>query len=364
MSTAFHPQTDGQTERANRTLEDMLRAFVGYRQDDWEDHLAAAEFACNNAPNASTGLSPFRINYGKDPHNPYTSVNPIPDEIPATTEFLQQLSNKAKQAADALVLAKANQERNANHHRRDVTFCVGDLVLLSSHHINLASQATRPSKKLQHRFTGPYRITQKVSPVAFKLALPDTLKIHPVFHVSLLRQYRDPTSIPNREAPQPPPPAITINDHPEFEVEKILDHRTHRRQKQYLVKWVGYPDHDASWEPVSNLANASRLVSEYEALRTMPGEGGDSVMESQVSAMSRDQSRDTSGDISADQSGDITTPDHEVIPGHMINEVIPNHLTSEVIPHHLTNEVTSQHLINETILPSGHLILDSPRIVT
>src|SRR4051812_10737659 len=72
MSTAFHPQTDGQTERANRTLEDMLRAFTSYRQDDWDLHLTAAEFACNNAPNASTGMSPFKINSGQDLLNPTT----------------------------------------------------------------------------------------------------------------------------------------------------------------------------------------------------------------------------------------------------------------------------------------------------
>jgi transposase InsO family protein len=142
MSTAFHPQTDGQTERANRTLEDMLRAVVGYRQDDWDNHLAAAEFACNNAPNASTGMTPFKINSGHEPHNPYAFITTIPDEIPATADFLQQMLNLTHQASDALVLAKANQEKNANRSCRDVDYQVGDQVLLSSNHINLASQAT------------------------------------------------------------------------------------------------------------------------------------------------------------------------------------------------------------------------------
>src|SRR3954453_19049567 len=96
MSTAFHPQTDGQTERANRTLEDMLRAFVSYQQDDWDNHLSSAEFACNNAPNASTGMSPFRMNYGRDPYNPYSAIKQQPDKIPAVTEFLETLSNTTK----------------------------------------------------------------------------------------------------------------------------------------------------------------------------------------------------------------------------------------------------------------------------
>jgi transposase InsO family protein len=141
MSTAFHPQTDGQTERANRTLEDMLRAFVSYRQDNWDQLLSSAEFTCNNAPNASTNMSPFRTNYGRDPYNPYSSITTIPDDIPAAGEFLEAIRNATKIATDALVLAKANQERNANKSRREVIYQVDDQVLLSSNHINLASQA-------------------------------------------------------------------------------------------------------------------------------------------------------------------------------------------------------------------------------
>jgi transposase InsO family protein len=263
MSTAFHPQTDGQTERTNRTLEDMLRAFTSYRQDDWDLHLTAAEFACNNAPNASTGMSPFKINAGRDPLNPYHVLQHIPDHIPAAHDFMESISNATKIAHDALVLAKANQEKNANKSRRDVQFEIGDQVLLSSSHINLASQAKRPSKKLQHRFIGPYQIIQKISPVAYKLAIPDTLKIHPVFHVSILRPYTDPDSITHRSPSSPPPAPISIQDHDEFEVERILDHRKQHNHQEYLVKWVGYPDHDASWEPAAHLVHAQDCLDWY-----------------------------------------------------------------------------------------------------
>jgi hypothetical protein len=278
MSTAFHPQTDGQTERANRTLEDMLRAFVGYQQNDWDTILATAEFACNNAPNASTGMTPFHMNYGRDPYNPYTAIANIPDAVPATADFLESLKNATKIATDTLVLAKANQEKNANKSRREVSYMVGDQVLLSSNHINLASQASRPTKKLQHRFIGPYRISQKVSPVAYKLDLPDTLHIHPVFHVSLLRPYKEPTSFPDRDLPDPPPPPVTIDDAPEYEVERVLDHRTRHRRTEYLVKWVGYPEHDASWEPAAHLAHAQDCINEYTTSRTKSRGGGSDVM--------------------------------------------------------------------------------------
>lgn len=278
MSTAFHPQTDGQTERANRTLEDMLRAFTSYRQDDWDLHLTAAEFACNNAPNASTGMSPFKINSGHDLLNPYNSIAKIPDHIPATHDFIEQISNATKVAHDALVLAKATQEKNANKSRRDVQFEVNDQVLLSSAHIQLASQATRPSKKLQHRFIGPYRVIQKISPVAYKLDLPETLKIHPVFHVSILRPYQSPDSVNHRPIPIPPPEPTTINDADEFEVDKILDHRTRYNRQEYLVKWVGYPDHDASWEPAAHLDHAQDCIADYLTSRRSPEGGGSNVM--------------------------------------------------------------------------------------
>jgi hypothetical protein len=112
---------------------------------------------------------------------------------------------------------------------------------------------------------GPYKVIEVVSPVAYKLELPETLKIHPVFHVSLLQPYQDPSVFPDREIVIPPPP-VTIANEIEYEVEKILDHRRHRKQLQYLVKWVGYPEHDASWEPVENLEHSAELITEYNNL--------------------------------------------------------------------------------------------------
>jgi hypothetical protein len=155
MSTAYHPQTDGQTERANCTLEDILHAFVNYCQDNWDSLLSAAEFACNNAPNASTQMTPFWLCYGHDPSNPYAQIAQFPDSIPAAADFHHQQQNAIKQATDVLVLAKANQEKYANQSRHDVSFAVGDKVLLSALHIHLASQAQHPSWKLQAQFIGP-----------------------------------------------------------------------------------------------------------------------------------------------------------------------------------------------------------------
>src|SRR3954454_21968381 len=127
----------------------MLCAYVSYRQDDWDSLLPAAEFACNNTPSASTQMTPFHLCYGRDPSDPYSQITSFPDSIPATADFHRQRQNAIKQATDALVLAKANQEKYANQHWRDVSFSVGDKVLLSAAHIHLASQAQHPSQKLQ-----------------------------------------------------------------------------------------------------------------------------------------------------------------------------------------------------------------------
>ena len=130
----------------------------------------------------------------------------------------------------------------------------------------MASQAKQPSKKLQSKYIGPYKIAEAISPVAYRLDLPPTLRIHPVFHVSLLKSYIEPEIIDDRKLPSPPPEPVTIEDHEEFEVERILDRRTKYRQTEYLVKWKGYPECDTLWEPLKNLDNAAEVIVEFESL--------------------------------------------------------------------------------------------------
>ena len=271
MSTAYHPQTDGQTERTNRTLEDMLRAFVGARQNSWDQHLAAAEFACNNAPNASTGLSPFHVNAGFAPRLPTALFRPSSDSVPAVSDLLTSLSNVSRMASDALAQAKGRQEQYANRSRRPLSFAVGDQVLLSAANITLASPGAESSRKLQARFLGPFRIAAVVSPVAYRLELPTTLKIHPVFHVSRLRAYTDPDAFPDRQRPAQPPPLFSEDGHDYYEVEHLMDRRKRGRRVEYLVKWAGYPDHDATWEPLSHLRHIPDLVEEYNADHPLDG---------------------------------------------------------------------------------------------
>jgi hypothetical protein len=267
MSTAFHPQTDGQTERLNRTLEEMLRIYATYNQNTWDEYLPAAEFAYNNSKQASTGFTPFELDCGQHPNTPITIAQGVTNTTPAATEFIDHWNNIIKIAKDSLLEAQDRQTKYANQHRRHLEFKVGDKVLLSTKNINNPVDKNRPTRKLSPRFIGPYTISAVISTTAYKLDLPYSLKIHPVFHVSLLKPYEETPQDFERPTPQPPIFFPEINSE-EYEVETILDKRIVHKRPQYLVKWLGYPLHDATWEPLINLTNATRKVKEYESTRT------------------------------------------------------------------------------------------------
>ena len=267
MSTTHHLQTDRQTEQANRTLEDMLRAYVNYKQDNWDDCLAAAEFAYNNSVQASTGFSPFFLNNSQDPLTPSTLlIQPEnPSQVASTEDFLSSWCTNIQRAKDAVFPAQEWQADNANRCRRNKTFKEGNQVMLSTAHLQLPSEKQRPLKKLQAKFISPYKVQTVISSTAYRLRLPHTLRIHPVFHISLLKQYNPtPEDFASRSTVPPPPVQVQDSQEPEYEVEAILDKRRHRRQVQYLVLWKGYPLHDATWEPLANLQYAQDLINKYE----------------------------------------------------------------------------------------------------
>lgn len=170
---------------------------------------------------------------------------------------------KAKTAAQhAIEQAKASQKKYADQRRREINFQVGDLVLLSTKNFTLPADVHR-KRKLSARYAGPYEIVDVVSKVAYRLKLPEDLSIHPVFHVSLLKAYNATDS--HGAAAAGLIPEVLPDGTTEYVVESILDSRTHRRQKQYLVKWKGLPSHEATWEPLKHLQNASDAIADYNA---------------------------------------------------------------------------------------------------
>lgn len=263
MSSAFHPQTDGQSERAIQTLKTMLRNLVNHKQDDWDLYLAAAEFAYNNAVHSSTGVTPFFLNHGFHPRVPASLLSPVDSPNTNFDSFVSSQESALANARKSLLDAQASQAKYADSRRRKHSYKEGDLVLLSSENITTAYDSTRPASSLQARYFGPFTLLKQRSPVSFQVELPSTMRIHDVFHVDRFKPYRSSPEYLGRRSLPPPEPDI-VEGVEEYEVEAILDHKLRRRKMNFLVKWVGYDAaKDATWEPITRLTHCEDILHEY-----------------------------------------------------------------------------------------------------
>ncbi|CAL5400001.1 unnamed protein product [Camellia sinensis] len=192
FSTAYYPQTDGQSERTIQTLENMLRICVLDLKGNWDEHLPLVEFAYNNSYQASIGMAPYEALYGRRCRSPlcWTEVR---DRKLLGPEIVQIASEKIQLIQQRIRTAQSRQKSYADTRRRDLEFQVGDHVFLK---ISPTREVIRFRKcgKLNPRYIGPFEILERIGPVAYRLALPPELSnIHNVFHVSMLRRYlRDP----------------------------------------------------------------------------------------------------------------------------------------------------------------------------
>ena len=254
FSTSHHPQSDGQTERINRVLEEMLRHYINQNHDNWDELLDMVEFAYNNSTQASTGYTPFFLNTGQHPFMPSQPTHHLKD-VPVATNMFKSVEQAIQEAKLHLQKAQQHQAHGANRKRRPCGFKLGDQVLLDTRYLNTASSG--PSRKLQPRYIGPFKIERVVSPVAFRLALPREMRVNPVFHSSLLKPFHPSPAIfrerRHSEDNVRPPPMVADPGFDQYKVENILDWRRKGRGVQYLVKWEGYPEYEASWEPASNI---------------------------------------------------------------------------------------------------------------
>jgi len=256
LSTAFHPQTDGQTERMNQEVEQYLRFFIEHRQKDWLEWLAAAEFAINNKVHTATKVSPFMANYGKELRMGGNIRKK--GKVESVTEFVERMKKVQEEAEAALRKTQEEMKRYADRERKETeVWKKGDRVLLSTKDLVFKE---RPTKKLTERYVGPYAIEEVVSSNAVKLRLPSSMRIHPVVNVSRIVRYKEQVKGQKKEEGK----LVEVEGVEEWEVEKILNKKKIRGVKKYLVRWKGFTAEGDTWERKENLKNAEELIKEFE----------------------------------------------------------------------------------------------------
>ncbi|GAU42021.1 hypothetical protein TSUD_90550 [Trifolium subterraneum] len=252
MSSAYHPETDGQTEVINRCLESYLRCFASDQPKMWSHWISWSEFWYNTTFHVSIGKTPFEVVYGRKPPSiirflPFeTKVEAVALELNERDEALSQLKIHLKKAQEQMVAY-------ANKKRRDLSFTVGEWVFLKLRPHRQQSVIKRINQKLAARFYGPFKILKKIGAVAYRLQLPDHSKIHPVFHVSLLKK-----AIGNYEVQGELPKDLEIAEEGDMYPEKVMGSRVTLKEgtavQQSLIKWKHKSVDDVTWEDNEFLA--------------------------------------------------------------------------------------------------------------
>ncbi|KAJ1116398.1 hypothetical protein NDU88_004612 [Pleurodeles waltl] len=253
LSTSHHPQTDGQTERLNQTLKQYLRAYAEKTLNSWTSMLWLAELAYNNSFHTSTGVTPF---FGLFGYHPDTLPITIPQEsslTPAVSEIIQHLHQTQKSIQQHLEKAKQKYKKHYDKkHCEGPQYQPGDKVWLSTKHIDFKTK-----HMFNPKFIGPYTVLQQINPVTYKLQFPKSLRIHPVFHTSLLKK------AVQKVRPHPAP--VLVQGEEEYEVKKVLDSKLRGRNLWYLIPWKGYGPESNSWVSASDV-HAPVLVRRFHPL--------------------------------------------------------------------------------------------------
>jgi hypothetical protein len=252
-STAYHPRTDGQSERSNQWVETAIRFISDHHQTNWAPYLPIAQFAHNNWPSETTRKLPFFLLMGYHPRADWISS---PSPLPQVTLRLEQLKQARDTAQQLMIKAQQSWVKHCNTPK----YKEGDQVWLGGKNLHIS----QPTAKLAPRRHGPFKVIKVLSPVSYQLALPTQWSIHPVFHIDLLTPYQETiTHGPNYQRPL----LDLVDGAEEYSVEKILDSRKfgRRRRLQYLVKWEGYPDSDNMWVDKDDVF-ADDKVREFKTL--------------------------------------------------------------------------------------------------
>jgi hypothetical protein len=241
MSSSYHPQTDGQTERVNQCMETYLSCFVHACPTKWIHWLSLAEFWYNTSFHSTIQRSPFEVLYGFPPCHFGLDASSV-SAVPELSDWLEQRALMHSLIKQHLLRAQARMKVQADKHRSERSFAVGDWVYLKLQPYVQSSLAPRSNQKLAFKYFGPFRVIARIGSVAYKLELPPSSSVHPVFHVSQLKQSAGPFPVSSTL------PADTAA----FQVpEAILQRRwteADQSVEQVLIKWTGMSPALATWE--------------------------------------------------------------------------------------------------------------------
>lgn len=251
-SSAYHPQSDGQTEVVNRCLEHFLRCFVANKPSSWSSLIHWAEWWYNTTHHSTIKMTPFQALYGTPP--PSVSMYlPGSTAVHAVDVTLRDRDALLRTLRSHMTLAQNRMKQHSDQHRTEREFQLGDWVYLKLHPYRQQSLVKRPSHKLAPRFYGPFLILSRVGKVAYRLQLPPNSRIHPIFHVSLLKKRVGSGTVLSPTLPQFDQQGEVI-----WMPKEILDVATVREKRHMVTKWLihwnGLPKEDATWELAQTIA--------------------------------------------------------------------------------------------------------------
>lgn len=283
LSTSFHPETDGQSERANARLKQYLRAYVNYAQDDWVDLLPIAEFVANSSASESTGFAPFVATKGYLPKAGVEPPRPLPAdatrsqkiEAAEVDKMMQRQEDTVKVLKENLLWAQQRMKLQSDKSRHPAPWIrVGDEVMLDARNL----KTDRPNKSLDFKMLGPFKVAEIHNDYAVRLDLPASFDIFPVFHPWLLHPVAGGLPGQNQD---PPPPIEVYEGEGRYEVKEVVDSRVDKRRKdvfekdgkqyakkgylQYKLQYVNWDAYNTKpwWQDYEQLDGCREALADY-----------------------------------------------------------------------------------------------------